>query len=119
MISTKATLNKVKTNLTHYCLWLNVSEVRFFDKTVNETISVLKGQNPKADNDSGCANNYDYVLPVMKDTKLTLQTIDLIFYHLELNEGSPVDKLVLGIMDFDGTIVYYNIHPGVHKPKNS
>ncbi|VEU19278.1 DEKNAAC100680 [Brettanomyces naardenensis] len=117
MITNRATCIKVRTNLVHYNLWSDVSLVEFEEETLHEKLMLLKGKNPKSEEEN--SNGYDYVLPVLKQTKLTLQDIDLIFQHLTEMEGYEVGKIVLGIMDFDGTVVYYNIHPGVQKPKNS
>lgn len=119
MITEKATCNKVKKNLVYYNLWSNVTSVDFYDETLGEQFMLLKGKNPKSGNDSACINGYDYVLPVLKQKKLTMQALDLIFKHVSEIEHTKVQKLVIGITDFDRTIVYYNIHSGVQKPKNA
>lgn len=119
MISDKGVCNQVKTNLVYYNLWTDVKCVEFEDDTINEKITVLHGKNPKVDENSGCTSGYDYVLPLFKQVKLTLQDLDLIFTHLNHIEGEKIGKLVMGIVDFDGTVVYYNVHSGVQKPKNA
>jgi len=119
MITEKATCNKVRTNLVYYNLWSDVTSVEFYNDTLDENFMLLKGKNPKAGEDSALNNGYDYVLPVLKQKRLTMQTLDLIFKHISEIEHTKIQKLVIGITDFDGTIVYYNIHSGVQKPKNA
>lgn len=51
-----------------------------------------------------------YVLPLDTATMLTSHQLEELFKQL------PVDKVVAGIVDDDGSVVYYNVYRGIHKP---
>ncbi|TID15783.1 hypothetical protein CANINC_004312 [Pichia inconspicua] len=76
----------------------------------NETF-LLKGMNPKN-------NKEEYVLALSKRTKVTLQNLDNLFKQLCLKFDEEIEKILLAIVDTDGSIMYNYISRGVKSVHN-
>lgn len=113
----------VRNNLLHSQLW---NEVHVSDKSVlwkDRTIKLISGKPPTQlsnDDENEGVINTEYVLPVemsqYKDGYLTLECLDSVFNLL----CSPTAKrLTLGIVNSDGTVVFYFVYKGIRKPKRN
>lgn len=65
-------------------------------------IYLLKGKNNKND-------NLEYVLPISKRSKITIKDFNFIFENIEEN----IEKLLISIVDNDGSILCYYIYKGI------
>lgn len=96
-------VEKVKTNLSFYNLWTEISEV----PTDSETL--VRGR----PHEKISEDDFEIVLPIHLNEKLTMERIDNVFKSV-----SPrPKKILLGVVNTDSTIVYYFIHDGISKPK--
>lgn len=101
-------------------MWSNITTLKITDVNTrnnldglnnsnNTTIYILKGENPK------CGQT-EYVFTIHKRTKLTLENLDIIFMKIEQTDNQPVqsvDKILIAIVDSDGSILFYYVHRGV------
>ena len=129
MLNTLGLANKVKLHLTFSVIWSNITTVIVDQPTKyaaqNESLEqfggggatatsktyVLKGENPKS-------GDIEYVLAISKRRKLTLENLDLIFKGIEEAENKQfesIDKILMAIVDSDGSILFYYVHRGVKK----
>lgn len=113
----------VRNNLLHYQLW---NEVHVSDETLlwkDRKIKLISGKPPSKlsnDDENEGVINTEYVLPVeMSQYKvgyLTLECLDTVFNML----CDPAAKrLTLAIVNSDGTVVFYFVYKGIHKPKRN
>ncbi|OWB65435.1 hypothetical protein B5S30_g759 [[Candida] boidinii] len=82
------------------------------------------GTGTGTDEDKNQDKNHDlkeWVLPILKSTQLTIEKIDLIFENIKSTSDlkQRPQRILLGIIDDDSSIVYYTIHDGVTKPRQS
>lgn len=112
----------VRTNLVHFQNW---SDVRICDDELQwrgRTIKLLSGvpQTPLANGNVDPDGNpiREYLLPVnlaqYKSDFITIECLDLIFDTLC---EPDTKRIILSIVNDDGTIVFYFLYKGVHKPK--
>ncbi|ODV85639.1 hypothetical protein CANARDRAFT_176075 [[Candida] arabinofermentans NRRL YB-2248] len=117
MLSSEELAGKVYLNLVHYNLWCGVSVVRCGDEYI------VKGCPPPAtdsnNNTNSTSDDVEYIVPVLKTTKVSMKVLDSVFEAIEATEGLKPKKIILGIVDVDGTVVYYNVHDGIQKPRQS
>lgn len=119
MINTLGLVNKVKLHLTYAIMWSNITTLKITDVNTrnnldglnsnNTTLYILKGENPKC-------GQMEYVFTINKRTKLTIENLDLIFMKIEQTDNQPVqsvDKILIAIVDSDGSILFYYVHRGV------
>lgn len=127
MLNTLGIANKVKLHLIYSVLWSNITtvvvdqkmETSTNEKNMGEPDSVsvkpsprtyiLKGENPKS-------GQIEYVLAISKRRKITLENLDLVFMGIEEadhKELGSVDKILMAIVDSDGSILFYYVHRGV------
>lgn len=126
-------VNKVKLHLTYSVMWSNITShsvplEHMLDQTSkttgrlnnislashNETY-VLKGTEPKH-------HREEYVLAISKRASVTLQKFDVLFAAIENTFGLPansLEKILVAIVDTDGSILFYNIHRGVKNYKEA
>ncbi|GMF00243.1 unnamed protein product [[Candida] boidinii] len=139
----------VELNLTYHLLWSEIDTVSIEFKIKNNDdnnnnnlhkFDLIHGYPPKQLNPTipykhqegeiitdKTSRNLDskiskeWVLPILKSTKLTIEKIDLIFENIKLKNGliERPKRILLGIIDDDSSIVYYTIHDGVTKPRQS
>lgn len=137
----------VELNLTYHLLWSEIDTVSIEFKTNDDKlhkIGLIHGKPPKqlnptipykkedieteTETETDEEKNQDrkddlkeWVLPILKSTQLTIEKIDLIFENIksasDLNQRPK--RILLGIIDDDSSIVYYTIHDGVTKPRQS
>ncbi|GME90797.1 unnamed protein product [Ambrosiozyma monospora] len=113
MISNSVALaNKVQSNLVHFHLWSEVTPIKL-ELEENNVLTILQGQDPRHE-----PRYFDYLIPLHKTTKVTLKDLDLIFKHMESSTGSVPKMMLMAIVDFDGSVLYYNVYEGLQRPKN-
>ncbi|SCU83115.1 LAME_0C04016g1_1 [Lachancea meyersii CBS 8951] len=103
----------VKTNLSHQQLW---DSVRSF-KLSNSDTWMVNGLPPhKLSNDDEELET-EWILPVelqqYNSGNMTLEMADQFFAELKCR------RIILGIVNDDGTVVYYFMYKGLHKPKKN
>ncbi|SCU90210.1 LAMI_0E01090g1_1 [Lachancea mirantina] len=103
----------VSTNLAFEQLWDNVRETQL----TNLNCWILTGRPAHKlsnDDDDICD---EWVLPVellqYRCGRLTLEILDTVFHSVKS------ERITLAIVSDDGTIVYYFIYKGLHKPKKN
>lgn len=111
----------VKNNLAHYQLW---TDVKVSDQAINwrgHTLRLITGRpSQKLSHDDEDEIATEYVLPVemsqYKDGYVTLECLDKVFDQL-----CPLraKRVTLAIVNDDGTVVFYFIYKGLHKPKRN
>ncbi|CEP62791.1 Sen15p LALA0_S06e03928g [Lachancea lanzarotensis] len=106
----------VTSNLTHQQLW-DAVKAHKLSNSVNSDIWVVNGCPPhKLSNDDVELTN-EWILPVELQQydrgSLTLELADQIFAELRCR------RIILGIVNDDGTVVYYFMYKGLHKPKKN
>ncbi|EDO15887.1 hypothetical protein Kpol_1019p7 [Vanderwaltozyma polyspora DSM 70294] len=115
------TLKLVRNNLVHNLLW---KEVEICDETISfegEVLQLIVGR-PVHDGEDIHETKVgkEYVLPVemsqYQDGYLTLECIDQVFSKLCPSE---VERIILAIANDDGTVVFYYIYKGLHKPRKN
>ncbi|CAG59171.1 uncharacterized protein GVI51_F06017 [Nakaseomyces glabratus] len=120
---------RVRDNLLHFHLWTEVEEVpKQLNWKDDRIINILVGRPPhKLSNDDDEEQEGDckrakkeYILPVemsmYKEGYLTLELLDKIFDDLC---AASTQRLLLGIVNDDGTVLYYFAHKGIYKPKKN
>lgn len=114
----------VRKNLVHFQNW---SDVVLLDKYLpwhGRDIRLLSGfpptklRNDDVDPEDGLEK--EFILPVSlaqyQKEIITIECIDQIFRNL----CEPTSKrIVLAILNDDGTIVFYFLYKGIHKPKKN
>ncbi|CEP21239.1 unnamed protein product [Cyberlindnera jadinii] len=111
-------LHQVKQNLLFYSLWTDVKEVPLKEETVLSGIpkNHLLGDDEEEGNQGGVPAPIkpEFVLPIMLGEQLTPSRLSTVFEQLH----SP-KRLVAGVVNDDGTVVYYIVHNGIAKPKKN
>lgn len=118
----KSIEHAVRTNLVHFQNWSDVKICNEELQWRERTIRLLSGipQTPLANGDSDSDGNpvTEFLLPVnlaqYKSDFITIECLDLIFERLC---KSDTKRIILSIVNDDGTIVFYFVYKGVHKPK--
>ncbi|RLV94358.1 hypothetical protein JA1_001803 [Spathaspora sp. JA1] len=93
---------QVKINLIHYNQWTDV--------VIHESTSFVSGKPPNSE-------DLEWVIP-SKNCQLTVDEINQWFKEIEKIQ-SKVDKVTIGVVNDDGTIVYYYIHNGIVEPRQN
>lgn len=101
----------VQTNLVHYNLWADVEVVQL------GALVALRGSAPNAL--PGATTNFEYVVPVaMASGKTSMAEMDSWFAALGQYATRP-PRVVLALVNDDGTVVYYFVSDGVSKPRQN
>ncbi|KAL3232772.1 tRNA-splicing endonuclease subunit SEN15 [Nakaseomyces bracarensis] len=121
--------DRVRQNLVHFHQWTSVELVpRSLPWKNDRLIQVLTGRPPnKLSNDDqeeeiNGQNRplMEHILPVemsqYKEGYLTLECMDKIFNELCPND---LNRILLAIVNDDGTVLYYFAHKGIYKPKRN
>lgn len=109
-------------NLVHYQLWNEVEVRESCLDWKGDRIRLLTGIPPRklSNDDVESDIEKEFVLPVdmsqYKEGYLTLECVDKIFENLCDPETK---RIVLAIVNDDGTIVFYFMYKGIHKPKRN
>lgn len=105
-------VDQVVTNLVHYNLWTSVEKH-------GENLNVLSGVPPARLAEHDSPNQREWVVPrLMEQKHLTLEEIEAWFAQIE-GLGSRPKRLTIGLVNDDGTVVYYFVHDGVVKPRQN
>lgn len=109
-------IDQVKLNLIHYNLW---NEVNIHE---NDGYSYLSGKPREKLINTDNEIKKEWIIPkLLKDSKLSVQEINKWFNKIENDqgEGKRPERLIIGIVNDDGTVVYYFIHDGIVKPRQN
>ncbi|CCH44864.1 tRNA-splicing endonuclease subunit [Wickerhamomyces ciferrii] len=102
-------VDQVQQNLLFQQLWTQVTPIKL------SNITILQGfPKEKLISDDETNLNKEFVLPIKLKDEITPNMLDQVFKELQ-----GVKRLVLGIVNDDGTVVYYIVHDGVYKPKKN
>lgn len=122
----ESTFGLVWSNLAYAQLW---EQLKARDEKVEwqgQTLQIIEGRPPHKlsnDDDNGEVekeHGIEYVLPIemsqYKAGTLTFQCLDLIFDKL-----CPPDakRVTLALANSDGTVMFYFVYKGIHKPKRN
>lgn len=103
----------VRNNLVHQQLWNDVQEIKLSEID----LWVMRGMPPHKLSNDDPSLEAEYILPVelsqYNPGELTLKIMSQIFAELGCK------RITLGIANDDGTVVYYFIYKGLHKPKKN
>lgn len=105
-------IEQVKANLIHYNHWTSIK--------VHEGLNVLSGVPPlKLDLDDPDEMR-EWVIPKsMDDKQLRLTEIESWFARIAQEATLRPKRVTIGLVNDDGTIVYYFIHDGIVKPRQN
>ncbi|SCU85722.1 LADA_0D09230g1_1 [Lachancea dasiensis] len=107
-------LDLVKTNLAQQQLWDSVEILKL---DVPGECWVVSGMPPHKLSNDDKELEREWILPVdlqqYRSGNLTLEIADGVFTTLGCR------RIVLGIANDDGTVVYYFMYKGLHKPKKN
>lgn len=110
----------VKDNLSYFQYW---TDVQLEDKILpwkGTDLRLVSGTPPNKLSNDDPEIQKEYILPVNmtqhKEEFITLECLDLVFEKLC---DKDTKRIILGIVNSDGTIVYYFIYNGIHKPKKN
>ncbi|CAI5757604.1 unnamed protein product [Candida verbasci] len=107
-------IEQFKTNLIHYNLWNNV-------KIHNDLIiSGIPSTKLVSTDDS---NQIEWIMCIDKlgfGKELSIKIINSWFKQVQsLNNNFRPSRITIGIMNDDGTIVYYFVYDGITKPRQN
>ncbi|CAI1632200.1 hypothetical protein SEUBUCD646_0M01980 [Saccharomyces eubayanus] len=123
-------ISLVKNNLLYFQMWTEVELLQDVLPWKENTLSLLKGRPPhKLSNDTedtvgdhgmSPVQQTEFILPInmsqYKENFLTLECLSQVFTQLC---DSVTERILLAIINDDGTIVYYFVYKGVRKPKRN
>ncbi|RCK60745.1 tRNA-splicing endonuclease subunit SEN15 [Candida viswanathii] len=112
---TSTPMDQVRLNLIHYNLWNNVTA------HAHGPHAYLSGHpREKLVSTDPDEIRKEWIVPrLLKDEKLSVQEINEWFETIEKDEGARPARLIIGIINDDGTVVYYFIHDGIVKPRQN
>lgn len=91
--TTNGLASTVQQHLLHALNW---QEVILVDSSFGKIIQAID-----------CNGEDQTVLPMLRKTKITMQQLE------NLYDQFKVEKIIMALIDIDGTIVYYNVYKGV------
>ncbi|CAI4048109.1 Sen15p SKDI_13G1890 [Saccharomyces kudriavzevii IFO 1802] len=122
-------ISLVKNNLLFFQMWTEVEILQEVISWKENKLNLLRGRPPhKLSNDTDAEDDespvptqpLEFILPInmsqYKEYFLTLECLTKIFAQLS---NPSTERILLAIINDDGTIVYYFIYKGVRKPKRN
>lgn len=112
----------VRTNLVHLQGWRDVEVQREGFMWHGRLLRLLCGHRPAsvASPEGEASSDIEYILPVSlaqhSAEPVTIECLDRIFAELC---GPDTSRILVAIVSDDGTIVFYFLHKGIHKPKKN
>lgn len=110
----------VRENLAYFQFW---TEVKLEERSLTwrgTQLRLVSGIPPNKLSNDDPEIQREYILPVnmtqYKEEFITLECLDLIFEQLC---GSETKRIIFGIVNSDGTVVFYLVYKGLHKPKKN
>lgn len=115
MSSIKVMMNAqyVKTNLIHYNLWSIVTTHSIGEHTL------VSGKPPKKLNIHDDDEQIEWIVPIEYNHDITVKQINSWFESIEELSTVRPKRVTVGVINDDGTVVYYFIHDGVVKPRQN
>ncbi|SMN17794.1 similar to Saccharomyces cerevisiae YMR059W SEN15 Subunit of the tRNA splicing endonuclease, which is composed of Sen2p, Sen15p, Sen34p, and Sen54p [Maudiozyma saulgeensis] len=116
--------NTVRTNLVHFQNWSNVVICEESLEWEDRIIRLISGIPPttlsNGESDENGNPTREFLLPISlaqyNAEHLTIECLDQIFDKLC---NSETKRIILSIVNDDGTTVFYFVYKGVHKPKKN
>ncbi|CAI4718335.1 AGA_1a_G0042790.mRNA.1.CDS.1 [Saccharomyces cerevisiae] len=122
-------ISLVKNNLLYFQMWTEVEILQDDLSWKGNSLRLLRGRPPhklsndvdiEQENSLSSPRPLEFILPInmsqYKENFLTLECLSQTFTHL----CSPsTERILLAIINDDGTIVYYFVYKGVRKPKRN
>ncbi|CDK24402.1 unnamed protein product [Kuraishia capsulata CBS 1993] len=121
-------------NLVHFHLWTSIQTfpkssakgtphgvVRGVPpKKLSETTSISStGETESSTTDKPDGDtSEEWVLPLSISDKLTVENIEQIFESIRSVGSYRPKRIIAGLLDDDGSVVYYFIHDGLVKPRS-
>ncbi|ABN67814.2 predicted protein [Scheffersomyces stipitis CBS 6054] len=107
---------QVHTNLVHYNLWTGV---RLHD--VDGDVTFVSGIPPSKLSSSDSKNQKEWVVPrsLIQNSSISVSEIANWFSAIARLDQQRPRRVTIGIVNDDGTIVYYFIHDGVVEPRQN
>lgn len=124
MASNVLLIEQVSVNLTHYNLWTNVQEhaVKIPGDLASQ-VKVLSGLPPSKLDSNDQPNLREWIIPrsMKVNPELLLQEINHWFELISQIDSHNIrpKRVTIGLVNDDGTVVYYFIHDGVVKPRQN
>lgn len=122
-------LSLVKNNLLYFQMWTEMEVLPDVLPWKGNRLNLLRGRPPhklsndtdtEDENSSPSAQPTEFILPISmsqyRENFLTLECLSKVFTHLR---SPSTERVLLAIINDDGTIVYYFIYKGVRKPKRN
>lgn len=109
---TSSIIDQVRLNLIHYNLWNQV--------IIKDDYLIGKPKEKLINTDDEI--KIEFIIPrLIKDSKLSVQEINSWFNKISQNNenNKRPDRLIIGIINDDGTVVYYFIHDSIVKPRQN
>lgn len=101
-------------NLVYYQLW---NDIKY--EVLENKMKLISGFPPNKLSNDDKDITIEYVIPIhmqqYKESCLTLQKLEYLFNTLP----SHCKRIILGIANDNGTVVYYFIYKGLHRPKKN
>ncbi|BAO41475.1 tRNA-splicing endonuclease subunit SEN15 [Kluyveromyces marxianus] len=111
--------DEVYKNLLYQQLWTEVEVKRYGEVDIVCGKPSHRLTNDDADDEDMLLEGKEYVYPLQmhqyKGSGLTIEVLGRLFSQLP----EKLKRLTLGIVNDDGTIVYYFVYKGVRKPKKN
>ena len=128
-MATTDIISLVKNNLLYFQMWTEVEILQDDLSWKGNSLRLLRGRPPhklnndvdtEQENSLSSPRPLEFILPInmsqYKENFLTLECLSQTFTHL----CSPsTERILLAIINDDGTIVYYFVYKGVRKPKRN
>ncbi|EMG46893.1 SEN15 tRNA-splicing endonuclease subunit SEN15 [Candida maltosa Xu316] len=110
---TSSLIDQVRLNLIHYNLWTNVEKY--------ESENILSGLPKEKLTNTDVDITKEWIIPrTLTDSKLSVLQINSFFKTItKLNNEVRPKRIILGIVNDDGTVVYYFVHDGITKPRQN
>ncbi|CAI4670402.1 BHH_G0040920.mRNA.1.CDS.1 [Saccharomyces cerevisiae] len=128
-MATTDIISLVKNNLLYFQMWTEVEILQDDLSWKGNSLRLLRGRPPhKLSNDVDTEHEnslssprpLEFILPInmsqYKENFLTLECLSQTFTHLC---NPSTERILLAIINDDGTIVYYFVYKGVRKPKRN
>ncbi|KAK6456277.1 tRNA-splicing endonuclease subunit Sen15 [Scheffersomyces xylosifermentans] len=116
MASVESLANQVQTNLIHYNFW---TKVKIHD--INNGLKAVIGLPPSKLDSNDEEDQPEWVIPrsLVSNSSISVKEINEWFTGIAILEEKRPKRITIGIVNDDGTVVYYFIHDGIVKPRQN
>lgn len=114
--------DQVKTNLVHHNLWNNVESHEILNYNDNN-MTILRGKPPAKLEASDADNSTEWVIPKLMGSKNDMKITEIDNWFVQISQLSDPrirpQRITIGLVNDDATVVYYFIHDGIVKPRQN